>query len=148
MKQINFKAFLILLLTSIGIQVYAQNPVKGNDTTVPLHALPPEYKIPYGTTKPDDVKKVLDRVFTYLDTTTPAELVNSKTNAVIQDFKKPDKDAILKPGDFRLTSYEWGVTYGAMLLTGEITGDKRYTDYTVNRFKFLAEVTPYFQAFA
>jgi len=147
MKKINFTVSFIILLASTAIQTRAQVPVKGNDTTVPLHALPPDYKIPYGTTKPEDIKKVLDRVFTYLDANTPASIVNSKTNAVIQDFKKPDKDAILKPGDFRLTSYEWGVTYGAMLLTGEVTADKRYTDYTLNRFKFLSEITPYFQAF-
>lgn len=148
MTQFNNKAFLFFLVGSVIIHAQAQNPATGNDTTVPLHALPPDYKIPYGTTKPEDIKKVLDRIFTYLDANTPPAIVNSKTGALIQDLKKPDNDAILKPGDFRLTSYEWGVTYGAMLLTGEITGDKRYTDYTLNRFKFLSEVTPYFQAFA
>jgi rhamnogalacturonyl hydrolase YesR len=127
--------------------VAQQVPPKGNDTTVPLHALQPDYRIPYGMTKPEDVKQVLDRVFTYLDTSTPAEVVNSRTGEVIRDLRTPNREAIIKPGDFRLTSYEWGVTYGGMLLAGEVTGDARYTDYTAKRFKFLADVAPYFGSF-
>lgn len=124
-----------------------QSPVKGNDTNLPLHSLQPDYKIPYGKTTPDDVKKTLDRVLTYLDAVTPAELVNGKTDGAIQDLKTPNKDATIKQGDFRLTSYEWGVTYAGMLMAGDITGDKRYTNYVATRFKFLSEVTPYFQSF-
>jgi len=138
-----------LILACVVIQhTHAQAQPRGNDTNVPLHALPPAYKIPYGTTRPEDIKAVLDRVFVYLDAETPAVLVNSKTGEVIRDMKKPVAEAIVKPGDFRLTSYEWGVTYGAMLLTGEITGDKRYTEYTTTRFKFLSTITPYFKEFA
>lgn len=124
-----------------------QTPAKTNDTNTPLHALQPDYKVPYGKTSSEDVKKVLDHVFNYIDAVTPTGLINSSTGEAIQDFKNPNKDAIIKPGDYRLMSYEWGVTYGAMLLTGETTGDKRYTDYVSSRFKFLAEITPYFQAF-
>lgn len=51
----------------------------------------------------------------------------------------------IKRGDFRLGSYEWGVTYAAMLATAEITGDKRYENYVNQRFSFLAENYPYFR---
>jgi rhamnogalacturonyl hydrolase YesR len=139
------RLFLLFVLFSFSLN--AQQPVKGNDTTVPLHTLPPDYKVPYGTTKPADIKKVLDRILTYLEAQTPTELVNSKTGESIKDFKNPVQDAIIKPGDFRLTSYEWGVTYGAMLLAGENTGDKRYTAYTADRFKFMGEIAPYFRSF-
>jgi unsaturated rhamnogalacturonyl hydrolase len=135
--------FTLTTLLSNGQQA----PVKTNDTNTPLHALQPDYKVPYGKTTFEDVKKVVDHVFNYIDAVTPIGLINSSTGEVIHDFKNPNKDAIIKPGDYRLNSYEWGVTYGAMLLAGETIGDKRYTDYVSSRFKFLAEVTPYFQAF-
>jgi len=50
------------------------------------------------------------------------------------------------PGDFRLVSYEWGVTYAGMLLAAENTKDKKYSEYTYERLVFLAELYPEFQA--
>lgn len=121
---------------------------KVNDSNTPLHALQPDYPIPYTTTQAADVKQVMDNVLAYLDAVTPAELVNSATGEPITDLKIPNRDAVLKTGDFRLTSYEWGVTYSAMLLAGETTGDQRYTQYVSKRFAFLATVAPYFRALA
>lgn len=141
------KALVILCMTAPVLYAPAQQVTKGNDTNTPLHALQPDYKIPYGKTTPDDIRKVLDRMLAYLDAATPATLVNSKSGEPVRDLKSPDRDAVIEPGDFRLTSYEWGVTYGGMMLAGEVTGDKRYTEYTSNRFKFLATVEPYFQMF-
>ena len=145
MKYISSGLFLSIVCMSTIL--HAQQATKGNDTNTPLHALQPDYKIPYVKTKPEDVKQVTDRILLYLDEATPAQLVNSKTGAAITDLKKPVRDAVVKQGDFRLTSYEWGVTYGAMLLAAEVTGDKRYADYTVNRFKFMGQVAPYFRSF-
>lgn len=130
-----------------GVTVLHAQKVPQKDTNTPLHALQPDYKIPYGTTKPDDVKRVMDRILNYLEGVTPAEVVNNTTGAVITDYKKPDKAAAIKQGDFRLTSYEWGVVYGAMLLAGVNTGDSKYTEYTSRRFKFLGEVAPYFRTY-
>lgn len=140
------KVFLIALLVTCGFMSNAQTVIKGKDTDTPLHAIRPDYPIPYGLPEQEEIKKVLDKVFVYLEEVTPTDIVNSKTGEVIKNLKKPHKDATLKEGDFRLTSYEWGVTYAGMLLAGEVTGDSRYTDYTNKRFKFLADVTPYFRA--
>jgi len=140
--------FLLALLCLAAAPTFAQQrPAKATDTTTPLHLLKPDYPVPYGIPKPAEVKQVLDRVFTYLDATTPAELVNQKTGAAVTSLKQFSPDVVLKPGDFRLTSYEWGVTYSGMLLAGQITGDKRYTDYTFRRLKLLAELTPYYRAY-
>lgn len=119
---------------------------KVNDSNTPLHALQPDYPVPYTTTQPAEVKQVMDKVLAYLEPATPTGLVNSATGQTITDLKVPNKDAVLKTGDFRLTSYEWGVTYGAMLLAGETTGDQRYTQYAAKRLAFLASVAPYFHA--
>lgn len=139
------KRLHIFLLLFSPVLLLAQKPV--NDSNTPLHALQPDYKIPYGSATTTSVKNTLDKVFNYLDGVTPPEIVNSKSGVTITDYKKPQQDAILKQGDFRLTSYEWGVTYGAMLLAGETTGDKRYIDYTITRLKFLRDAAVYFKAF-
>jgi unsaturated rhamnogalacturonyl hydrolase len=106
-----------------------------------LHALTVTYPTPYRAMDTADVKAVLDRVFAYLDRTTPAELVSKTSGAPVTDLVHPDPEAVIKPGDFRLTSYEWGVTYLGMLAAGAATGDQRYTDYTVKRHQFLADLT-------
>jgi len=106
-----------------------------------LHALEVKYPTPYRVMETAEVKSVLDRVLGYLERTTPAEVINQKTGATIMDLSKADPDAVLKPGDFRLTSYEWGVTYTGMLAAGAATGDKRYTDYATRRHQMLAQLT-------
>lgn len=94
-----------------------------NDSTTPLHLLQPDYKTPYGRLAPDSVKMIMDRVFAYIDEATPAKMTDGKVNR----------------GDFRLTSYEWGVMYDALLDAAAITGDTRYSDYVSDRIRFLAD---------
>jgi unsaturated rhamnogalacturonyl hydrolase len=106
-----------------------------------LHALEVKYPTPYRVMEAAEVKAVLDRVFAYLDRSTPAEIVGKTSGAAITDLSRPDPDAVLKPGDFRLTSYEWGVTYTGMLAAGAATGDKRYLDYVSKRHGLLAQLT-------
>jgi rhamnogalacturonyl hydrolase YesR len=106
-----------------------------------LHAVAVRYATPYKAMETAEVKAVLDRVFAYLDSTTPALLVNKSTGAPITDAGKADPEAVLKPGDFRLTSYEWGVTYLGMLAAGSATGDRRYTDYVQQRHQLLSQLT-------
>lgn len=130
-----------LLLSVLQNTTQAQYTTqKGNDVTTPLHLLKPDYTTPYGETKPADVKQVLDRVFNYLDAATPAQLADKQSGSPVSDLKKVDQNTIFKQGDFRLISYEWGVTYTGMLLAGETTGDKKYTDYTLKRIGFIADV--------
>lgn len=106
-----------------------------------LHALVVDYHNPYRAMETAEVKAVLDRVFAYLDAATPAALINKSTSAPVARADKADPDTVLKPGDFRLTSYEWGVTYAGMLAAGAATGDRRYTDYTIKRHQLLADLT-------
>lgn len=119
---------------------------KPNDVTAPLHALQPDYPVPYVVPSTATVKGTLDRVFAYLDAVTPAEFANRKTSESFLTVANPDTNTIFKPGDFRLTSYEWGVTYAGMLRAGETTGDNRYTNYTKKRMQFIADAIPAFRA--
>ena len=106
-----------------------------------LHALEVTYPTPYRAMEAAEVKAVLDRVFAYLDRTTPAELIDKTTGAAITDVTKANPNAVLKPGDFRLTSYEWGVTYIGMLAAAQATGDARYQDYVIRRHTLLSQLT-------
>jgi rhamnogalacturonyl hydrolase YesR len=133
---------LSLLLTAVLMVAGAAAQKNGNDVTAPLHAMKVDYPVPYEPMKKEDIKKVLDKVFNYLDAVTPAEMINKKTNEAVTDIAKADSNTIVKPGDFRLTSYEWGVTYSALLWAGELTGDKKYTSYATTRFSFLAKWIP------
>ena len=141
MKSIRLSFFSVMFI--IGLTTMAQQP--HNDVTAPLHLMKPDYPTPYGKPSVEDITKVLNRVYTYLDAATPAKIVNSKTGEEITDLKKLTSDAVFAPGDFRLTSYEWGVTYAGMINSGEATGDNRYTDYTNRRLKLIADVAPYFR---
>lgn len=145
MRKLNLLRLSVLLFVSTQ-SLFAQSPAPKNDTNTPLHELRPDYNVPYGGTTSEDVKKSIDRVLSYLDAVTPTELVNAKGD-VITEFRAPVKDAVLKAGDFRLTSYEWGVTYSGMLLAATHTGDKRYADYVAKRLNFISKAADYYRPF-
>ena len=132
--------FLIILLTA-GLAPKAQVKT-GNDATTPLHALPVDYPTPYAPMPKEEIKKVLDKIFNYLDAVTPAQMVNRQTGEQVNDVTKIDTNTTVQQGDFRLTSYEWGVTYSGMLLAAETTGDDNYSNYVKKRFAFLAQWIP------
>lgn len=138
---------LVLLLTACAT-LFAEaqtTETKVTDTNTPLHAMQPDYPTPYGETTEKDITAVLTRIHTYLENVTPARLVDRDSGKKIKNYKKPGNNASLEQGDFRLTSYEWGVTYAGMLLVGEATGDPRFTDYTARRLTFLADLAPYYR---
>ena len=131
-----FKAITTSYMKKILLPLIALVPVLctaqvQNDANAPLHLMKPAYSYPYGIPKKEDVKNTMDRILDYLDKTTFMELDETGKN--------------LKRGDYRLTSYEWGVTYSAMLRAGELTGDKRYTRYAVDRMEYLAKLAPDFK---
>ena len=138
------RLFLVILACqfSIANRVCAQQPV--NDNNTPLHLMKPAYKIGYGVSTPEAVKQTMDRVLHYIEKETPAELVDAKTGEAVTDFRKINADTQLKQGGFRLTSYEWGVTYSAALAAYEATGDEAYRDYVAIRHRLLADIVPYY----
>ena len=99
-------------------------PPKANDSTTPLHLLKPDYPVPYGQPSVADVTNVLRRVYGYLNEVTPTQVIDRQTGQPITDFTTFNPNSIIKPGDFRLTSYEWGVTYTGMLRVSEATATR------------------------
>lgn len=132
------------LMMTVSVSAQKKKTVV-NDSNAPLHLLQPAYEGAYGELKPDQIKKDMDRVFDYIDKETPARVVDKNTGKLITDYSAMGEEAQLERGAFRLASYEWGVTYSALLAAAENTGDKRYADYVQSRFRFLAEVAPHFK---
>ena len=116
-----------------------------NDNNTPLHLMKPAYRVGYGVSTPEQVKQTMDCVLRYIDAETPAVLVDKKTGEEVKDVKKINADTQLKQGGFRLTSYEWGVTYSGALAAYEATGDVAYRDYVTTRHQLLADIAPVFQ---
>ncbi|AQR75579.1 family 88 glycosyl hydrolase [Sphingomonas sp. LM7] len=83
--------------------------------------LKPAYPVPYGRPSEAAVKAVMDRVFDYVERETSTALVDAAGKE--RQFRSA----------YRLTSYEWGVTYSGALLSGDVTGDTRYTRYVADR---------------
>jgi rhamnogalacturonyl hydrolase YesR len=118
---------------------------KVTDSNTALHAIQPDYPVPYGPVKTEDVMTVLNRIFAYLDASTPAKVIDRQTNTEISDLSKLTPGTNFAPGVFRLISYEWGVAYGAMLLAEETTGDAKFTEYTTKRMNLIATVAQYYK---
>lgn len=146
MKSIRIFSFIIVIsLLGHAVVLGQKQQVQANDSNTPLHLLEPDYQNPYGVSSVEGVKQILDRVLNYLEESTPAKVVNRETGKEIKDYKQIDRNAQLKQGAFRLTSYEWGVAYAGMQEVAKATGDKRYYNYVYDRFKFLSATAPYFK---
>ena len=144
MKQMNYSLlqYFAALVLSMPAFLNGNAQKKQNDVTTPLHAMKVNYPTPYGAPSKENVKAVIDKVYNYLNAVTPAEMANKKTGAAVTDVNALDTNTVLKQGDFRLTSYEWGVTYSAFQRAAETTGDKKYAEYVKTRYDFLAKWIP------
>lgn len=137
-----FVILSVLTLLPILSQTTSQ---RVTDSNTPLHALQPDYPVPYGPAKAEDITSTLNRLYSYLDASTPAKVVDSKTKTEITDMSGLTKDAIFEQGVFRLISYEWGVTYGAMLAAADATGDTKFREYVLKRINLITDVADYFK---
>ena len=132
------KILFILFAIQISLfNVSAQTPV--NDNNTPLHLMQPAYRLGYGIPTADSVKAVMDRVLCYISAESPAVLVDKNTGKEVT-LKNATADTQLKQGGFRLTSYEWGVTYSGVLAAYEVTGDETYLSYVTKRHQLLADI--------
>jgi unsaturated rhamnogalacturonyl hydrolase len=138
---------LLACLWVVVAATHAFSQAKSTDGNAPLHLSKPDYAVPYNAPSTASVKAVLDRVFNYLDAVTPAAFANKKTGAILTDYKKIDTETVFQTADYRLTSYEWGVTYSGMLEVAAATGDERYSSYTKKRLHFLADALAPFKQF-
>lgn len=146
MSRINIFLLSGLVLASCSSNKQPKE-VEINDSTTPLHLLQPDYTTPYKVLSVDSVKADIDRVFSYIDSVTPARVVNEEGEMIVALTNLPD-DAKLDQGTYRLTSYEWGVMYMALLDAYNTLGDAKYKDYVSDRIGFLVKAAPAFAELA
>lgn len=115
---------IAIAFTALSSNASAQNEI--NDQNTPLHLMQPQYDTPYGIPAEAEVKATIDRVLAYLEQAMPATAEDNK----------------LAKGSFRLTSYEAGVLYAAMLNAGKQTGDERFTRFAADRLGLIARQAP------
>jgi unsaturated rhamnogalacturonyl hydrolase len=134
-----YKQFL-LIFASILCLTTSNSIAQVTDANTPLHLLKPDYPVPYRAPEIAEVKQVLDRVYGFLDKSTPAGIISTKDSSAVKNFNNLDGSIAFAPASFRLTSYEWGVTYAGMLLAAEATGEDYFEKYTDSRIKLIADV--------
>ena len=116
-----------------------------NDSVIPLHLVQPDYSMPYGELSAEDVKGKMDIVLNYLISSTPAKVEDTFTHKELANIADINSGSQLVRGDFRIASYEWGVTYTGMLKAAEATGDSAYYRYVGERMNFLVAIAPAFR---
>ena len=134
---------LVIVMLAIAASPSAAQQV--NDNNTPLHLMKPANHQRYGIPTVEEVKQTMDRVLKYIDSETPAVLIDKNTGKEVMRPQDINADTQLKQGGFRLTSYEWGVTYSGVLAAWEATGDKAYKDYVYKRQLLLAKIAPRFK---
>lgn len=106
----------------------------------------PDYPVPYGILSQDSIKAKLRLVAQYVDDNCPVRWVDLDTKEPIAAGGKDVAHPGLEYGLFAPVSYEWGVTYAAMLRAGEVTGDPFYTDYVRERLEAIGQLGAHYLA--
>jgi unsaturated rhamnogalacturonyl hydrolase len=139
------QAIVVTLLVASLLCPFPCLAQRVSDATTALHALQPDYRTPYGSQSVEEIAAVLKRVHAYLDGVTPMQLVDRQSDSPITDIGRAGENAMFAQGDFRLISYEWGVTYAGMLNAGRATGDSRFTEYAAKRLGFIRTVVDHYR---
>jgi unsaturated rhamnogalacturonyl hydrolase len=142
MKQ---RLLFLLLVAGLEVPVLSQNNQVITDVNTPLHLLKPDYPVPYVPVKAEEIGAILNRIYSYLETSSPDKLIDNQTKNELSDILAINRNTVFQTGVFRPISYEWGVLYGAMLYAGEVTDDKKFTDFTVSRMNLIASMATYFK---
>ena len=138
MKRIYLTLGIITVLGVSSCQQASQSVASANDTNTPLHLLTPDYSIPYKEWNITEIKQCLDRIFSYLDQTTPPRVIDRKSGKEITDYTQINQYSQTgKRKTFDWLGYEWGVTYSGMMEVAHATSDSKYQEYVSKRFSFL-----------
>jgi len=129
------KNILLLFVTLVPAITFAQKDAM-------LHTSKSDYPIQYGAMTKENIKANVDKVFNYISSATPAQMIDKESGNAVTDVDKANGNTQLEHGDFSITSYEWGVTYSALLSASKIFGEKKYSEYVHDRFSFIAKWTP------
>ncbi|MGN6296619.1 MAG: glycoside hydrolase family 88/105 protein [Ginsengibacter sp.] len=129
------KKILLLFVILVPAITFAQKDAM-------LHTSKSDYPIHYGVMPKEDIKAYVDKVFNYISSVTPAQMTDKESGNAVNDVDKANGNTELERGDFSITSYEWGVTYSALLSASKIFKENKYADYVHDRFSLIAKWAP------
>lgn len=138
MRRIRKPVIWMLGMGLLTLNIYSQNP--GQQAA--RNRMTPNER---AEARQKQITEVLERVYQYLEKSTPAQIVHRESGEAVNDLNQIDEMSVLERGDFGITTYEWGVTYSGMLKVAEIMGDARFADYTRTRLQLVGESYPYFR---
>jgi unsaturated rhamnogalacturonyl hydrolase len=136
-----FRLLVTMAVFSLaGVSVRAAGDDASSDAQAP-EAQKEERSASYQLPKPEEIEAVMDRILAHAEQTCEPRVIDTKTGEEIVDFTTPVQTAATKPG-----GYPFGVLHAGMLLAGETTHDRRFTDFTAQWLQLLADRLPYFKA--
>ncbi|WP_269025009.1 glycoside hydrolase family 105 protein [Aquirufa nivalisilvae] len=131
-----------MTISSIIPSFAQKNITAASDANAPLHALQPDYPTPYVVPNEAQIKATVDKVYTYLEKATPANLIHKASGEAWNPYQIYSDQLVFAKGDFRPVSYEFGVTYSGMLALEKVSGDAKYKEFVFKRLKFILETLP------
>src|SRR4051812_32420203 len=140
---------MVAVALSASISLHAEGPFRNRDNPDLHDEAEGTYPIPYQLPKPEEIKAVLERIYTNLDRAMATQVVNSKTGEPIKDLTVFNADAIASEGErngFHVLTYATGVTHAGMLAAADATGDPRYREFVRRHLQFIGDTIPYFAA--
>jgi len=148
-NRLRLRAALCLLI-GLAIVLPMSHPALAQSTPTQVHTPPQQdpgvysgrlkvdYPTPYEPATVEQIRATLERVHAYVDQAAPVQVIDGETGAPVTDLTKLPATVALARTDMQILTYEWGVTYAGMLRSAQLTGDKRYSDYTHQRVTAIA----------
>ena len=133
------------LLSAASIAIAQSTPnvhtaTPQNDPGVYSGRLKVDYPTPYELAKPQEVRSLLERIHAYVSEAAPVRVVNGETGETVTDLSQLPPQVALARTDLQIATYEWGVTYAGMMLLSQVSGDRRYDQYTDERLTAIARL--------
>src|SRR5580692_6011404 len=133
--------FAAAVVSLAGVSARAADDYVSRDAQAPDSPHEGHYPIPYQLPKTGEIKAVMERILAHVEQSYEPKVIDAKTGEEVVDFATPIQTATTQPG-----GYPFGVLHAGMLLAGETTNDRRFTDYTAKWFQLVADRLPYFEA--
>ena len=141
-------ALALVFCLGTAVPAPAEGPFRNRDNKDPKDLAEGTYPVPYQRPTVEEITEVLQRVRAYVDQAAPTRIVDSATAKEITDLSKPVVTARV-PDDggelFYPLDYTMGVAHSGMLAAAEVTGDRRFRDFTARQLQFVKDATPYFR---
>lgn len=137
-------AALLLMVMFSGLCAAQSKPIENRESPstrpgVYSGSLPVPYPTPYEPASIEAIQRTLDRVFAYVEETTPIRIVNAESGEEVHAQTLP-KQAAMQRTDLLMLTYEWGVTYSGLMLAADVSDIARYRDYTHERLSTIARL--------